>query len=63
MKWQQSDYKGVRFREHPTRKYRGKPDRYYQIYYRRNGKLKFEALGWASEWQGGGILTPKKPAK
>ena len=63
MKWQQSDYKGVRFREHPTRKYRGKPDRYYQIYYRRNGKLKFESLGWASEWKGGGILTPKRASE
>ena len=62
-KWIKTDYKGVRYREHPERKFRGKPDRYYVIYYRRHGKLKEEALGWASEWKGGGILTPKRASE
>jgi integrase len=62
-KWIKTGYKGVRYREHPERKFRGKPDRYFVIYYRRDGKLKEEALGWASEWQGGGILTPKKASE
>jgi hypothetical protein len=46
---QKSSYPGVRFREHPTRKYNGKQDRYFFIRYRRQGKLKEEGVGWASE--------------
>jgi len=41
--------KGVRYREHPTRKHGVKPDKYYAIYYRVNGKQVEEGLGWASE--------------
>ncbi|MBQ3564655.1 MAG: site-specific integrase [Alphaproteobacteria bacterium] len=40
---------GVRYYEHPTRKYGVKFDRYYTIRYKLNGKDKEEALGWASE--------------
>jgi integrase len=36
---------GIRYREHPTRKFRGKPDRYYFL--RLSGHE--EAFGWASE--------------
>jgi integrase len=47
-KWK-TNYPGVRFREHPTRKYNGKPDRYFFIRYRVHNKLREEGLGWASE--------------
>jgi len=40
---------GVRYREHKTRKYMGKPDMYFSIRYRINGKLKEEGIGWASQ--------------
>lgn len=42
-------YPGVRFREHPRRRYSGKSDRYFFIRYRLNGNLREEGLGWASE--------------
>lgn len=47
--WRKTNYPGVRFREHPTRKHKNKPDQYFTIRYRKNGKLKEEPLGWASE--------------
>jgi integrase len=42
-------YPGVRFREHPTRKFNGKQDKYFFVRYRYQGRLKEEGLGWASE--------------
>lgn len=46
-----TQYVGVRYREHPTRRHNGKPDRYFMIRYRVNGQLKEEGLGWSSqEW-------------
>jgi integrase len=41
--------KGIRYREHEGRNYRGRPDRYYTIRFKVNGRLVEEALGWASE--------------
>ena len=41
--------KGVRYRENEARNYRGRPDRYYTIRFKVNGRLVEEALGWASE--------------
>jgi len=44
--------KGIRYRKHPTRKAATKGiklDRYFSIYYRLDGKLKNEGLGWESE--------------
>ena len=41
--------KGVRYREHPTRKHGIMPDRYYVLAYWYNGKSISEAVGWASE--------------
>ena len=42
--------KGVRYREHPTRKHGASAkDRYYVIYYRVNGKQVEEGIGWDSE--------------
>ena len=46
---QKTIYPGIRYREHPTRKYNGKQDRYFFIRYHRQGKLKEEGVGWASE--------------
>jgi integrase len=40
---------GIRYREHPTRKHGIKPDRYYAIHYRIDGKRIEEALGWLSQ--------------
>ena len=47
--WHKAGFKGVRFREHLTRKHGLKPDRYFTIRYKIAGKTKEEALGWASE--------------
>jgi len=44
-----SDYPGVRYREHPTRRRGTRPDRYFVIRYKHNGKSHEEGLGWASE--------------
>jgi integrase len=49
LKWVSTQYNGVRYREHVSRKHNGKPDRYFAIRYKIQGKLKEEALGWASE--------------
>jgi integrase len=51
VKWHKTQFPGVRYREHPTRKHNGRPDRYFTIRYKIDGKLKEEAIGWASqEW-------------
>ena len=47
--WYPTGYEGVRYREHKTLKHNGKPDRYFTIRYRLDGKLKEEGLGWVSE--------------
>jgi site-specific recombinase XerD len=52
-----SEFSGVRFRKHPTRKHGVKFDRYFIIRYQRDGKRKEEGLGWASEG-----MTAKKAA-
>ncbi len=44
-----SDYPGVRYREHATRKHGIMKDRYFFIRYRVNGKLIEEGVGWASK--------------
>jgi integrase len=49
MAYVKSKFPGIRYREHPIRKHGLKPDRYYFIRYKLNGKDKEEALGWASE--------------
>lgn len=50
-KWLSSKgFKGVRFREHPTRKVTGgRPDKYYTIRFKVNGVLHEEGIGWTSE--------------
>lgn len=52
MTWKKSKFKGVRYREHNTRKHGKMRDRYYTIFYKLDGKMHQEALGWASEsWE------------
>lgn len=41
--------RGVRYREHETRKHGKKPDRYWVIQYKRQGVARNEAIGWWSE--------------
>ena len=48
-KKQATQFPGVRYREHKSRKHNGKLDRYFFIRYRAEGKLKEEGIGWASE--------------
>ena len=44
-----TQFPGIRYREHKSRKYNRTLDRYFFIRYRVNGKPKEEAIGWASE--------------
>ena len=46
--WKSSRYSGVRYREHPTEKFRGRPKKYFVIRYKRHGRLVEEAIGWVS---------------
>lgn len=56
-KWNSTNYPGVRYREHKTRKHGIKPNQYFAIRYQKDGKRKEEGVGWASEgW------TPSKVA-
>lgn len=41
--------RGIRYKEHPTRKHGPKPDRYWCIRYKQNTKSVTEAVGWWSE--------------
>ncbi len=47
--WKKTDYPGVRYRKHKTRKHGVKFDQYFSIYYQLNGKRKEEGVGWASK--------------
>ncbi len=47
--WHQTKHEGVRYREHPTRKHGVRPDQYFAIRYRVDGKRREEGLGWASQ--------------
>lgn len=47
--WTRTQYPGVRFREHPSRKHGVRADQYFSIYYRLDGKRREEGLGWASQ--------------
>lgn len=48
-KWTKTNFPGVRYREHETRKNGIRRDQYFTIRYKLNGKDKEEGLGWASE--------------
>jgi integrase len=47
--WIQTKYEGIRFREHASRKYGTRKDRYYVVRYRVDGQRKEEAVGWESQ--------------
>lgn len=47
--WVKSNFQGVRYYEHPTRKHGVRLDRYFAIRFQLNGKRKEEGLGWGSE--------------
>jgi len=49
VKWVKTNFPGVRYRKHPTRKKGVNLDQYFTIRYKLNGKDKEEGLGWASE--------------
>ena len=59
--WKKTPFKGVRYREHLTRKHGIMPDRYFVIRYQREGKRVEEKLGWASDKEG--KWTGEKAAK
>ena len=48
-KWEKTNFPGVRFRKHATRKHGVNFDRYFVIRYQHSGKRAEESLGWASE--------------
>ena len=48
-KWHKTQYPGVRFREGPgPNKSSKKTDKYFSMYYKLNGQLREEGVGWAS---------------
>lgn len=50
VKWIATNFRGVRYYEHNTRKSRnGQPDKYFVIRYKNNGVRKEEGIGWSSE--------------
>jgi len=49
-KWFKTKHKGLRYREHPTRKNGVKKDRFYQYRIMVDGKSVQESFGWESEW-------------
>ena len=49
MTWHSTKFKGVRYREHATRKHGVRPDRYIAIRYQKDGKRVEEGIGWTSE--------------
>lgn len=49
VKWVKTNFPGVRYRKHPTRKNGVNLDQYFTIRYKLNGKDKEEGLGWASQ--------------
>ena len=48
MEWKKAG-RGIRFKEHHERKNGIKPDRYFSIYYRIDGKQHEQGVGWGSE--------------
>ena len=47
--WKKTRFVGVRVKESPTRKYKGKADKYFLIRYGKDGKIIQEGVGWSSE--------------
>lgn len=50
IQWKKTNFLGVRYREHSTRKHGGnRPDKCFYIHYKVDDKTKDEAVGWSSE--------------
>ena len=49
VKWKGTNFKGVRYYEHPTRKHGVGKDKYFAIRYQRDGKRIEEGIGWTTE--------------
>jgi integrase len=49
--WINTKFEGVRYREHASRKFGVRKDRYYAIRYYVDGRRKEESLGWESDWK------------
>lgn len=47
--WYNTNFQGVRYRKHPTRKHGVRFDRYFAIRYQRDGKRIEEGVGWESD--------------
>lgn len=47
--WNKTNFLGIRYREHATRKHGIRPDRCFSMRYKLGGKDKEEVAGWASE--------------
>lgn len=47
--WFQTKYEGIRYREHPSRMFGVRKDRYYVVRYRVGGIRKEESIGWESQ--------------
>jgi hypothetical protein len=47
--WISTKFKGIRYREHPTRKHGMQPDRYFNARFSVKGDAIDESYGWASE--------------
>lgn len=48
--WNKTNFLGVRYREHSSRKHGGnRPDKCFYIHYKVDGKTRDEAVGWSSE--------------
>lgn len=45
-KWFKTRYPGVRYKESPTRKHKGRPEKYFSIRYSREGRSIEEGCGW-----------------
>jgi integrase len=56
-RWHGTQYPGVRYREHPTRKHGVRRDRYFVVRYVHGDRQREEGVGWASEG-----MTPQRAA-
>ena len=52
-KWKSTTFKGIRYREHLTRKHGKQPDRYFNVRFQVKGVCVNEGYGWASEGMSG----------
>lgn len=57
MKWVKTLHKGIRYREHETRKHGLRADRYYSIRFKLDGRDVEEGLGWESDWKAKGLKS------